>query len=414
MDFATLPGEPAWPLGARDGLWFPEASQLVAPPVNAAATNEFGGAAGCGAVGMDVGDVASSGVSRDLLLQLLSAGLDMPATAWTVDLRFPPVSPQVNARSRPQLTAGERPVPLLGSAAHGAQSSLRSRRGLPDLSSSLANARPSAVSRLAAATGGNPPLSTGKREAEAGMTGGAARWPLSPALKSPRSDGYRSPGGSRVLSAIAASPTGLASDMAQLRVRSLPTTPLGGAASLPLGSARGGVGGGVRSAESAGRGSHSRGSSGEQGYEVASAGGQDGAARDGQEGGMEAGAAHMEEGGGAAAGMGEGMEGGGGGDELYGGDGFGLDEGGGRGGGRGGRQRGGRRQGAGQAFDEAAQRGGAHAAGAHIGAAEAAEGRDAAHGRAHRHVRHAGRRCGVHPLPADALRRPRDPKRRAR
>ncbi|CAI5936129.1 unnamed protein product, partial [Closterium sp. NIES-65] len=404
MDFATLPGEPAWPLGARDGLWFPEASQLVAPPVNAAATNEFGGAAGCGAVGMDVGDVASSGVSRDLLLQLLSAGLDMPSlqamltaldattTATTTALTtssplesqpaqlpqvaadstaqllaagaagaaaehtvggfngsappgsgratlsqshsldgrsaLPPVSPQVNARSRPQLTAGERPVPLLGSAAHGAQSSLRSRRGLPDLSSSLANARPSAVSRLAAATGGNPPLSTGKREAEAGMTGGAARWPLSPALKSPRSDGYRSPGGSRVLSAIAASPTGLASDMAQLRVRSLPTTPLGGAASLPLGSARGGVGGGVRSAESAGRGSHSRGSSGEQGYEVASAGGQDGAARDGQEGGMEAGAAHMEEGGGAAAGMGEGMEGGGGGDELYGGDGFGLDEGG--------------------------------------------------------------------------------------
>ncbi|CAI6002565.1 unnamed protein product [Closterium sp. NIES-65] len=381
MDFATLPGEPAWPLGARDGLWFPEASQLVAPPVNAAATNEFGGAAGCGAVGMDVGDVASSGVSRDLLLQLLSAGLDMPSlqamltaldattTATTTALTtssplesqpaqlpqvaadstaqllaagaagaaaehtvggfngsappgsgratlsqshsldgrsaLPPVSPQVNARSRPQLTAGERPVPLLGSAAHGAQSSLRSRRGLPDLSSSLANARPSAVSRLAAATGGNPPLSTGKREAEAGMTGGAARWPLSPALKSPRSDGYRSPGGSRVLSAIAASPTGLASDMAQLRVRSLPTTPLGGAAPLPLG-----------------------GSSGEQGYEVASAGGQDGAARDGQEGGMEAGAAHMEEGGGAAAGMGEGMEGGGGGDELYGGDGFGLDEGG--------------------------------------------------------------------------------------
>ncbi|CAI5995116.1 unnamed protein product [Closterium sp. NIES-64] len=379
MDFATLPGEPAWPLGARDGLWFPEASQLVAPPVNAAATNEFGGAAGCGAVGMDVGDAMLTAldatttatttalttssplesqpaqlpqVAADSTAQLLAAGAAGAAAEHTVggfngsappgsgratlsqshslDGRsaLPPVSPQVNARSRPQLTAGERPVPLLGSAAHGAQSSLRSRRGLPDLSSSLANARPSAVSRLAAATGGNPPLSTGKREAEAGMTGGAARWPLSPALKSPRSDGYRSPGGSRVLSAIAASPTGLASDMAQLRVRSLPTTPLGGAAPLPLGSARGGVGGGVRSAESAGRGSHSRGSSGEQGYEVASAGGQDGAARDGQEGGMEAGAAHMEEGGGAAAGMGEGMEGGGGGDELYGGDGFGLDEGG--------------------------------------------------------------------------------------
>ncbi|CAI5529305.1 unnamed protein product [Closterium sp. Naga37s-1] len=404
MDFTALPGEPAWPLGARDGLWFPEASQLVAPPVDAAATNEFGGAAGGGAVSMDGGDLASSGVSRDLLLQLLSAGLDMPslqamlaaldapttATATTplamssplesqpplppqvgadntahlfaagaaaaaehtvgglngsappasgratlsqshsLDGRsaLPPVSPQVNARTRPQLTAGERPVPVLGSAAHGAQSSLRSRRGLPDLSSSLANARPSPVSRLAAATAGNPPSNSGKREAEAGMTGGAARWPLSPALKSPRSDGYRSPGGSRVLSAIAASPTGLASDMAQLRVRSLPTTPLGGAAPLPLGPARGGAGGGVRSAESAGRGSHSRGSSGEQGYEVASAGGQDGAARDGQEGGMEAGAAHMEEGGGAATGMGEGVEGGGGGDELYGGDGFGLDEGG--------------------------------------------------------------------------------------
>ncbi|CAI5474504.1 unnamed protein product [Closterium sp. Yama58-4] len=405
MDFATLPGEPTWPLGARDGLWFPEASQLVAPPLDAAATNEYNGPAGCGAVSMDGGDAAaSSGVSRDLLLQLLSAGLDMPslqamiaaldaptATATTTPLAtssplesqpplppqvgaentaqlfaagaaaaaehtmggfngsappgsgrailsqshsldgrsaLPPVSPQVNARSRPQLMAGERPVPVLGSAAHGAQSSLRSRRGLPDLSSSLANARPSAVSRLAAATAGNPPASTGKREAEAGMTGGAARWPLSPALKSPRSDGYRSPGGSRVLSAVTASPTGLASDMAQLRVRSLPTTPLGGAAPLPLGSARGGVGGGVRSAESGGRGSHSRGSSGEQGYEVASAGGQDGAARDGQEGGMEMGAAHMEEGNGAAAGMVEGAEGGGGGDELYGGDGFGLDEGG--------------------------------------------------------------------------------------
>ncbi|CAI5473608.1 unnamed protein product [Closterium sp. Yama58-4] len=411
MDFASLPGEPAWPLGARDGLWFPEASQLVAPPADAAATNEFGGAAGGGAVSMDSGDVAASGVSRDLLLQLLSAGLDMPSlqamlaaldapptatttatgtTTTTIPLAtssplesqpplpaqvaaentaqlfaagaaaaaehtmggfngsappgsgratlsqshsldgrsaLPPVSPQVNARSRPQLMAGERPVPLLGSAAHGAQSSLRSRRGLPDLSSSLANARPSAVSRLAAATGGNPPSSTGKREAEAGMTGGAARWPLSPALKSPRSDGYRSPGGSRVLSAVAASPTALANDMAQLRVRSLPTTPLGGAAPLPLGSARGGVGGGVRSAESGGRGSHSRGSSGEQGYEVASAGGQDGAARDGQEGSMEVGAAHMEEGG-AAAGMVEGAEGAGGGDELYGGDGFGLDEGG--------------------------------------------------------------------------------------
>ncbi|GJP53572.1 hypothetical protein CLOM_g12727 [Closterium sp. NIES-68] len=404
MDFAELPGEAAWPLEPREGLWFGEASQLVAPPVAAAATNELGGAAGCGPASMDGGDVASAGVSRDLLQQLLAAGLDMPTlhamlaalegpaatstATWPLEPHapqapadnstqllsaagaaaaadhttcgingsaapamgraglshslsldgrsaLPPVSPQVSARSRPQPMAGERPVPLLGSAAHGAQPSLRSRRGLPDLSSSLSNARPAGVSRLAATTGGNPPSSTGKREAEAGVTGAAARWPLSPALKSPRSDGYRSPGGSRVLSAIGASPTALASDMAQLRVRSLPTTPLGGAAPPPLGAARGGGGGGVRAADSGGRGSHSRGSSGEQGYEVGSSslgagegGRHDGAGTNGHDGDGEAGGAHREEGGGAAGGMGEGMEGGGVGDELYGGDGFGLDDGG--------------------------------------------------------------------------------------
>ena len=144
---------------------------------------------------------------------------------------LPPASPTVS-EGRPPMpnrmgSHGGRAVPnLVASAAANAaknQQSLRSRRGLPDLSSDPANLGV-----------GASPSPTGKRQADNSSVL-SARLLLAPAIKSPRGEGHASPASRR---GIPASPTGLlAGELTRLGVQSLPTTPLGsGAGGSVLGS----------------------------------------------------------------------------------------------------------------------------------------------------------------------------------
>lgn len=128
-----------------------------------------------------------------------------------------PTSPLSNGSlppvpSRQQSSLGSRPVPILGAPTKSTSSgapSLWVRRGLPDLPGSATESKTFLPG-------------VNKRESDSPL----ARWPLSPAVKSPRSDSQTSPG--RSLKMVPISPTmGLSTDLEKMGVNSKPGTPLG-------------------------------------------------------------------------------------------------------------------------------------------------------------------------------------------